>query len=258
MLLEELIDAFVEASLEVFGRERVECIVLHGSALKGGAIPGYSDVDFQLYLAPECFDEHGALADEQAFALQERIGPLPWQEAGYRYPQASFLDVRRLPEWWTGPIPGAYRVLFGRLPADAIASAEGLRASSRRYLSDELPARIRSGVGNFADADDATLPRRVRLLGTDVAPAVFALIAYDAPDALELWALSKLEALVRLEARYPGVAGPADARRFFDNVRILYGGEFEPELGRQTFRAGVAFLRWAERLGQALGAGEAT
>ena len=54
-----------------------------------------------------------------------------------------------------------------RFSPGSISLASSLRASSRRYLSDELPARIRSNVYNFADADDATLPRRVRLLGTD-------------------------------------------------------------------------------------------
>ena len=238
--------------LDVFGEEHVEGIVLHGSAVKGGGIPGYSDIDFMVFLSPDCFDEQGALRDELAFAMQERIGPLPWQEAGFRYPQAYFHDVRRLPSWWTGPIPGAHRVLWGRLPPEAAPTAEGLRASSLRLLKEGLPRDISSNVHNFADGDDASLPRRVRLLGTTVTPTVFALAGYDADDVLELWALPKLEALERLAERHPDGEGPALARRFYQNVRSLYGGAFDAELGRSTFRTGIAFLRWAERVARSL------
>jgi hypothetical protein len=245
--LQRLLTRFVSACLEVFGRERVEAIVLHGSAVKGGAIPGYSDIDFMVFLAPECFDAGGDLPDELAFAIQERIGPLPWRKAGFLYPQAYFYDARRLPEWWTGPAPGAYRVLHGALPAQAVPTAERLRAASRHFLTKAMPEQLAGMLRNFADADDATLPRRVRLLGTAVTPAIFALAGRDADDALALWALPKFEALVRLEARYPAAQGPPLARRFYELVAQLYQRDFDADLARQAFRTGVAFLRWVER-----------
>ncbi len=252
MDLETLLDSFVHACLDVFSEERVEGIVLHGSALKGGAIPGYSDIDFMVFLTPDCFDERGELPDESAFAMQERIGPLPWREAGFLYPQAYFYDARRLPAWWSGPVPGAHRVLWGRLPLEAAPTPEGLRAVTLWFLKNELPRAVAADVRNFVDADDASLPRRVRLLGTRVTPAIFALAGHDADDVLELWARPKLDALARLEARYPDAEGPALARRFFEVVGRLYGGEFDADLGRQAFRTGVAFLRWVERKAAAL------
>ena len=245
MDLESLLDSFTQACLEVFGGERVEGVVLHGSAVKGGGIPGFSDVDFMVFLSPDSFDEQGNVSDEAAFAIQERIGPLPWREAGYLYPQAYFYNARSLPEWWTGPAPGAYRVLWGTLPSEAEPTAELLRAIEARYLQGVLPGRVTAMVQNFADSDDASLPRRVRLLGTDVTPAVFAVLTSDAEDVLALWAQTKWEALARLQARYPDDAGPPLARRFYENVRLLYGQEFDADLGRETFRIGVAFLRWA-------------
>ena len=250
--LEPLLASFVRGCLDVFGEERVEGIILHGSALKGGAIPGFSDIDFMVFLSPDCFDKQGALPDELAFAIQERIGPLPWREAGFLYPQAYFHDVRRLPSWWTGPIPGAHRVLWGRLPPEAAPTAERLCASSVRFLKEGLPRDIASSVHNFADGGDASLPRRVRSLGSTITPTVFALAGYDADDVLELWALPKLQALERLAVRHPDADGPALARRFYENVRILYGGDFDADLGRETFRTGVAFLRWAERVARSL------
>ncbi len=252
MNLDSLLDRFIRACLDVFGSERVEAIVLHGSALKGGAISGYSDIDFMVFVTPGCFRENGDLPDDLVFAIQERIGPLPWREAGYLYPQAYFHDARRLPAGWTGPVPGAHRVLWGTLPPAAVPTADRLRASSLRYLKDELPAAIAADLRNFADADDSSLARRVRLLGTRVTPAVFALAGHDADDALALSALPKFEALARLEARYPGADGPGLARRFYEIVGRIYGGEFDAGLAREAFRTGIAFLRWAEGLGRQL------
>ena len=36
-------------------------VVIHGSALKGGNIPGCSDVDFQVYLETQAFGSNGNL-----------------------------------------------------------------------------------------------------------------------------------------------------------------------------------------------------
>jgi hypothetical protein len=162
-----------------------------------------------------------------------------------------FYDARRLPEWWTGPVPGSYRELHGRLPPEAEPTPELLRAIELRFLADELPKQLAGMLRNFADADDASLARRVRLLGRAVTPAVFAVASLDAEDILALWALPKFEALARLEARYPNDEGPALARRFYDNCRALYGGEFDAGLGRRTFRVGVQFLRWATQTARA-------
>lgn len=247
MDLDSLLDRFVAGCLDVFGRERVEGIVLHGSAQKGGGIPGFSDIDFMVFLTPDCFAPDGVLQDELVFAIQEHIGPLPWQEAGFLYPQAYFYDARRLPGWWTGPAPGSYRVLFGALPAEAQPTADGLRAASRRFLAEGMPQQLAGMLQNFADADDASLPRRLRLLGTMVTPSIFALASLHEDDVLALWAQSKFEALARLEARYGQDEGPALARQFYERVARLYGDQFEANEGRQTFRLGVAFLRWAER-----------
>jgi hypothetical protein len=243
--IDTLIDAFVRACLDVFGAERVEGVILHGSAHKGGGIPGYSDIDFMVFLTPECFDPEGELPDDDVFAIQERIGPLPWREAGFLYPQAYFYDARRLPHWWTGPAPGSYRVLFGALPAEAVPTEERLRLASKRLLAEQLRAQLVGMLRNFADADDASLPRRLRLLGTAVTPAVFALASLESDDVLSLWAQPKLAALARLEELHPNAEGPGLARRFYDSVARLYQGDFDADLGRETFRVGVGFLRWA-------------
>jgi hypothetical protein len=256
MTLDELLERVVAACFEVFGRERVEAIVAHGSAIKGGVIRGYSDVDFMVFLAPGCFGEDGELADEDTFGFQERFGALPWRGAGFLNGQVYFYDARRLPDWWTGPAPDSYRELWGRLPAEVRPTPERLREIESRFLREELPRQLAAMLRTFVDTADGSLPRRVRLLGTTVTPVVFAVLSLDEDDLLELWALPKQEALARLEARYPGEAGPRHARRFYEGVTRLFGEAFEPALARTTFAEGVRFLRWAHRL--AAGTGDAT
>jgi hypothetical protein len=171
--IESLLDRFVEACISVFGEGRVEAIIVHGSAVKGGALRGYSDLDFQVYLRPDCFAAEGHILDDLALAIQERIGPLPWEQAGVSYPQAYFHDRHRMPSGWVGPAPGSYRELFGQLPREVKPTADQYRQAARRLLGG-LPARIRQSLESFAGSSDAMLPRRIRLLGTDIAPTIFA------------------------------------------------------------------------------------
>jgi hypothetical protein len=249
--LEPLLDGFVKACRDIFGADKIEGIILHGSAVKGGIIPGYSDIDFMVFLTPNAFDD-GILSDEAAFAMQERIGPMPWREAGFGYPQAYFYDVRRLAEWWTGPVPGAYRALIGELPDAARATQEGLHAGARRLLSETLLSRLDGMVSNYADSSDVQLPRRVRLLGTDLTPTVFSLASLHTDDLLTLWGRPKFDALKIVEDAYPNADKPALARQFYANVQQLYGQNFDVQLGRETFQVGVAFMRWAQEIGASL------
>jgi len=252
MDLDMLLDAFTGACRNVFGDERIEAVILHGSAHKGGTIPGYSDIDFMVFLTPDAFDEHDKIADDAAIALQKEIGSLPWRKAGFGYPQAYFHDARKLPEWWTGPVPGAYRELYGTLPETALATEEGLRSGACRFLRETLTPRINAMVTNYADSADDQLPRRVRLLGTDLSPAVFSLASLHSGDLLALWARPKLEALTIVEAAYPNARGPALAREFYAACGQLYGTNFDTGLARSTFRTGVAFLRWAADVGRSI------
>ena len=160
---EPLLDGFVRACRDIFGDDHIEGIILHGSAFKGDIIPGYSDIDFMGFLAPASLDEDGSLPDEAAFAMQERIDPMPWREAGFGYPQAYFYNARALPAWWTGPVPGTYRELHGALPPAALATEDGLRAGARRLLRETISSRLNGMVSNYADSVNEQLPRRVRL-----------------------------------------------------------------------------------------------
>lgn len=54
----------VEAAARVYHRYTEQWLLgllIHGSALKGGFIPGYSDIDLQVYLRSEAFTIYGQL-----------------------------------------------------------------------------------------------------------------------------------------------------------------------------------------------------
>ncbi len=256
--VEALLAAFTRACLDVFAPDRVTGVVAHGSAIKGGLIPGFSDADFMVFLTPDCFEpgpetdpELQTLPDQSAFDLQERIGGLPWRESGFGYPQAYFYDPARMPDWWTGPAPGAYRVLHGRLPDGFEATDERLRRASERFLR-QLRRTTAADIRNFADSIDDQVPRRLRLICTSVTPAIFSLATLDEDSPTKLWAGTKFEALERLRQLYPAASGPAMAVDLYARLRTLYSAAiFDLKAGRDAYRLAVAFLRWTEGIASA-------
>lgn len=250
--LEEILDAFVRGCLAVFGDERVEAIVFHGSAAKGGFIAGFSDVDLMVLLKSECFDEFG-LGLDYAFAIHERIASLAWDRAAARYPQVYFYDQRRMPDWWTGPVPSASLVLYGAFPQRLRPTSDGMRVAALHLLRDELPNLIRNDAESLADSADRDLPRRLRLLSTRVTPALFSLLVLRSEDPLGEWARTKQEAAEVLTEEYPGVGDAALPRQFYRSLPALYGQQFDVELARRTYRMGLEFLIWAHRTARAGG-----
>ncbi len=257
--LESLLDTFVRDCLDVFGAPRVHAIVFHGSAAKGGFIPGFSDVDLIVLLAPECFDEFGLRLDS-AFAIQERIAAIPWERAGAAYGQAYFHNPANMPAWWTGPVATASRVLYGTFPEQLRPTPDRMRAAALRLLRDDLPHLIRGDTESFTDSADRALPRRLRLLSTRVTPSMFSLLVLRSDDPLGEWSRPKHEAADRLAASYdaPEAALP---QQFYANLPILHSNIQPPTsslyadvpLARRTFRIGLDFLIWAHRTANDLG-----
>lgn len=164
-----------------------KCILIHGSAYKGGVIPHCSDIDFQIYLTEEAFDDGGSLPIETVLALHSdlaRVNPDPFSYVQIRAIRATDPTVRIL--------PGTYKVLWGKL-TNREATAEEIRLSAKEKL-ENLALPPFAVAERLLDHGDGKLERTVRLLCTDVWPAFysFGVWVLNNPD---FWSLPKTQAL---------------------------------------------------------------
>lgn len=219
-------------------------LLVHGSALKGGFIPGCSDIDFQLFLDEAAFGADGTLPLDVGMALHRqlaRIDPAPFQ-----YLQCYAFPPRLLPQGQKGsmgPISGAYHLLLGELPVPE-ATSEQVRERARRTLS-ELRPDPRDVANNLLEHGGGRLARLVRLLCTDVGPTLFSLLAYQAQDPLAVWRLSKVEAIVRLAATEPVLA--REVQRFYEQVRTYYEVDASVAAALGVLEQGIHFLTLAQK-----------
>lgn len=168
-------------------------LLAHGSALKGGFIPGCSDVDLQLYLRDEAFDTDGRIPFDLGLAIQRDLASVPLGPFAYVQCYALPPGMR---EGWIGPVPGAYHMLLGRLPRPEATSGD-LRASALRALDglSPIPDYIADGMLTFSLA---RLERHARLLCTDVWPFVYHVLTVAVLDPIAAWRLPRTEAIAHL------------------------------------------------------------
>jgi hypothetical protein len=240
----------VRACLEVFGQDGVLGIYQHGSSVKGGMIPGFSDFDVHVLLKPGLVGPYGVSLDK-VFAMQERVDGLGAREAGFSQFQGFFLDPAHLPPGWTGPTPGGYRVLSGSLPAGYEATDERLRLSSMRALSTARQEAERFHT-SLVDAHDDTLRGRLRLMSTMITPMLYAAISYDQEKACALWAEDRFSAVRRLAERYADDPGHEHVIRFYRMLLEIGPGAASPEVLRSALKEGLSFIVWVDKLYKAI------
>lgn len=203
-------------------------LVVHGSALKGGFIPGCSDIDFQLYL-------HDPLPFEIYLSIQREISQI--DPDPFRYIQCyPFSDV--LPEEHIGPVPGAYHILAGRLPV-AEATRSQLQESARKriaalnpipkYLVDGL---LESGIGRLSQI--------IRWLCTDVWPTIYQVLILQGHDPFTIWSLPKPQAIALFPSDTP--LGQT-IRAFYQAVQTYYPYEQLLVEALAVIETGVNFLQ---------------
>lgn len=167
-------------------------LVLHGSALKGGFIPGCSDVDFQLYLDQAAFTEAGQLPLARCLAIQldlSRIDPAP-----FRYIQCAAL-ASELPPTFLPPVPDTYLVLAGRLPV-AEATEEQIVQAAHHALQTLVPVPP-FVVGSLLEHGAGRLSGAIRWLCTWVWPTLFQVLVLQQATGT-VWRLSKPDAIAIL------------------------------------------------------------
>ncbi|MGD8399093.1 MAG: hypothetical protein PVG11_09570 [Anaerolineae bacterium] len=214
-------------------------LILHGSAVKGGFVPGCSDLDFQLYLDDSAFTQHGQLPLDLAFAVYRDLAPI--DPAPFRYVQC-YTRTARLEEGWVGPIPGAYHIVAGRLPIPEATAAILVEAAARALADlDPAPSHV---VSRLLGQGGVRLARSLRLLCTQVWPPIYQVLTLQATDPIAVWRLPKGEAITRLPT---GTPLRAAAARFYDAVRAYYPAEESLNGAFDLIASGIACLEAAKR-----------
>jgi hypothetical protein len=241
----------VRAAAEVYAHHTAPWLVgllVHGSALKGGFIPGCSDVDLKLYLRDEAFAGPGTrLPFALAANIQRdlaRIDPAPFQ-----YIQC-YAERSVAKEGQVGPIPGAYHLVLGRLPV-AEASDAQLCAAAQAALDrlDPYPDYIASGL---LEHGGGRLERTVRFICTDVWPILYQVLCLQQSDAVHVWGLPKRSAIELLAPDSP-LRSPIEG--FYESVVAYYDGDPSVERALAVLRDALAFLSaasmwWREARGR--------
>jgi hypothetical protein len=188
--------------------DRLVGLVVHGSAVTGDVIPGFSDFDFVVFA-------HGPLTARDGIKLQGAVGEI--DPAPYAYIQLSRavdVDGSERP----GPLfaPGAFRGIRGEVPSpEFIFTEETLRAHARESRAD-VARWFPSDIEGWATA---TGPRRsymLRLLMTRLKPAVRTLLIEHGEDPITVWGASYLALADMWTAHSPGAG-----RRFRELVESL-------------------------------------
>jgi len=214
-------------------------LIAHGSAFKGGFIPGCSDIDLQLYLEDAAFITPGVLPLQIGIAIQRDLARL--DHAPFQYIQC-YAHACDLPADYVGPIPGAYQVVAGRLPI-AEATNQQLRESARQALAtlDPLPAFV---LRTLLQHGGGKLDRQARLLCTKVWPTLYQILALQQDNAVQVWGLPKEQAIALLPAQSDV---NRTIRRFHQAVRVYYGEQASVEQAIEVFESGLAFLHEARQ-----------
>ncbi len=168
-----------------FAGDRVAAIVAVGSAVKGGFIPGWSDIDLHLYLYDDAF-EGGALRMPLALSIQRglaAIDPRPFHFISCMPVHAS--DPGDAPPL----VRGGYALLAGPLPR-AEATGADLRAQARQALAS-LHAQPRYVAIGLLEHGGGRLNLLVRRLSGEVWRSYFHLLALALDDPIAAWAQSK-------------------------------------------------------------------
>ena len=216
-------------------------LLVHGSALKGGFVPGCSDIDFQLFLSDGAFEPDGPLRLEIALAIQQdlaKIDPSPFQ-----YIQGYAVPHRLMPGdamGSVGPVPGTYHLLAGSLPVPE-ATAGQVRNQALARLA-ELHLRRFDVAPRLLDSGGGRLERTVRLLCTDVWPTLNRVLALRMDNPMAAWQLPKEKAVLLIPGSEPM---GRDIRRFYTCVLEYYPAQESVELALKIVEQGVAFLHSA-------------
>lgn len=193
----ELQSEFVEVCRSVFEKNLV-AIIAKGSTVKGGFIPGLSDIDLHVYLKDEAFEFSDFLKLELGLKFQEKMGKLIKKYDFNGSPlQVILLNTSREKKNWSSPIPGTFILLYGNECPESLPDGKEMLEQDARNLQDvTYPYGL---VNSFVDKSDDALPSYVRRLSPAVTPVLNRVLSLLTQAPFSAWKMNKLEAISVLE-----------------------------------------------------------
>ena len=219
----------------------LDTLVAHGSGVKGGIIPGSSDLDTVAFVRQERLTAHGALPLNIALDLHRdlaRIDPTP-----FRYLQGRVYPAGTMPG--PGFIPGTFHIVAGATDIPT-ATGEDLLVAAHHALASLDSGAARASISNaMLDHGEGRLNRQMRWTSTDVWPLMYHVACVHLGDGLAAWQRTKHEVLAVL-ADDPILGDPLAG--WFDAVGAHYANEETVESALTGLSAAAAFYdavaRW--------------
>ena len=241
-------EEFVEVCRSVFG-ESLVAIINKGSTVKGGFIPGLSDMDLHVYLKDDAFVYSDFLKLELGLSLQERMDELIRKyDIGGGPIQVIMINVSK-PRDWSGPLPGTYLVLYGDGCPEPPPEAEEMLEYDRANLQD---SHYGYGlVNSLADKTNDALTGYVRRLNPAVTPTLYRALSLLTREPLEVWKMTRfqvLEALGKLEMEDATELAEL-ARKFYELASQHQRTSGDLELCKETLRVGYRILDIGRQIG---------
>jgi hypothetical protein len=241
----EILAYLVESIEKIFGKD-VECLLVHGSMAKGGVIQGFSDLDIQVFLKKNSFDEFG-LKLEKCLGIQNLIGDLDVSKIGAKYLQMDFYNAKALPDYYTPPFEGSYQVLLGKYPPELSISTKAFKEKIKQRLK-QLPQEINSELKSFADKTNQKAYRQARLVATVVFPIMYSLVSYNYDNPGEIWVKDKFSVLELFQQKYKKQIIASYLSDFFNQVKKLGKNQDDYKLAKKAFTNGILFLKEAAKV----------
>ena len=212
-------------------------LVCFGSAVRGGVIPGASDLDFHLYLQEEAFESIDTLRLDLGLAIQAdlaHIDPTP-----FLYIDGGS-ENGTLPEGHVGPIPGTYHLIAGKMPL-AEATDDQLYNQARWALAQltPLPPFVSEGLLHHGHGR-GQIALTVRALCQIVWPVLYQVCCLRHGDGVRVWRLAKQDVITLLPSAEP--MGHA-IRAFNQAVWKYYPLENSVHDALKVIETGVSFLQ---------------
>lgn len=208
-------------------------LVVHGSAVKGGFIQGWSDIDFQLYLEDSAVNEKGQLPLSLCVAIHRdlaKIDPYPFQYIQTRVLTPSFPH-------FGGLVPDTYELLKGRLLIPDLTNDQlHERAKENLKRLDSAPLFPSE---RLMDHGDDRLWKEVRAFCTTVWPALYHVLTLQHNNGVAIWKLPKGQAIDLLPLDNP--MGHS-IRRFHNTVLAMTPNQSSVDHALSVVERGVDFL----------------